>query len=146
MKSSLRKTRFSFRPLVGSGFGIAKFSYDPPSVIKPSARYIFFLHGKTVENHGPNGRHPCFGIYDYHGIVRSFTSCGFTVISEIRPKGTKLDKYARKIVRQIKALMADGIPPQHITVVGFSKGSVITLLVSAKLGTSVARTFICVHL
>ena len=133
MKSSLCKVNLSFRPLTVSGFGIAKFSYDLPSTINPSAKYLFFLHGKIVEMHGPNGIHPCFGIYDYHGIVKSFTNLGFTVISEIRPKGTNLDKYAGKIVRQIKTLLANSIPPEQITVVGFSKGSVITLLVSAKL-------------
>jgi len=110
-----------------------KFSYNLPSVINPSARYIFFLHGKFVERHGPNGRHPCFGIYDYHGIVESFRNRGFVVISEVRPKGTKLDKYARKIERQIKTLMSYGLSPEQITVVGFEKGSAITLLVSARL-------------
>lgn len=133
VKSSLYKTQFGFRPLVLSGFGAEKFSYDLPSVIKPSEKHIFFLHGKIVEKHGPNGIHPCFGIYDYHGIVKSFENRGFTVISEIRPKGTKLYKYAGKIVRQIKTLLVNGIPPEQITVVGFSKGSAITLLVSAKL-------------
>ena len=110
-----------------------KFSYNLPSVINPSARYIFFLHGKFVERHGPNGRHPCFGIYDYHGIVESFRNRGFVVISEVRPKGTKLDKYARKIERQIKTLMSYGLSPKQITVVGFEKGSAITLLASARL-------------
>jgi hypothetical protein len=110
-----------------------KFSYNLPSVINPSARYIFFLHGKFVEMHGPNGRHPCFGIYDYHGIVKSFRNRGFVVISEIRPEGTKLDKYARKIERQIKTLMSYGLSPKQITVVGFLKGSAITLLASARL-------------
>lgn len=110
-----------------------KFSYNLPSVINPSARYIFFLHGKFVERHGPNGRHPCFGIYDYHGIVESFRNRGFVVISEVRPEGTKLDKYARKIERQIKTLMSYGLSPKQITVVGFLKGSAITLLASVKL-------------
>lgn len=136
MKSSLYKVNHSVRPLTVSGIGAAKFSYNLPSAINPFANYIFFLHGKIVEEHGPNGIHPFFGIYDYHGIVKSFENRGFTVISEIRPKGTKLYKYAGKIVRQIKTLLANGIPPEQITVVGFSKGSAITLLVSANLKNS----------
>ena len=92
-----------------TGFGIAKLSYDLPSAINPSAKYIFFLHGKIVETYGPNGRHSSFGIYDYHGIVKSFENLGFKVISEVRPKGTKLNKYAGKILRQIKTLLAYGI-------------------------------------
>jgi len=118
---------------MGSGFYAEKFSYNLPSVINPSARYVFFLHGKIVEKRGPNGRHRCFGIYDYHGIVKSFRNQGFVVISEIRPEGTKLDKYAGKIERQIKTLLAYGLSPEQITVVGFSKGSAIALLVSTKL-------------
>ena len=116
-----------------SGFYTEKFSYNLPSAINPSARYVFFLHGKFVEKYGPNGRHPCFGIYDYHGIVNSFRNQGFVVISEVRPIGIKLDKYARKIVRQIKTLLTYGTSPKQIAVVGFSKGSAITLLVSAML-------------
>jgi predicted esterase len=121
------------RQLMGSEFCTEKFSYNLPSVINPSARYVFFLHGKLVEKRGPNGRHPCFGIYDYHGIVKSFRNREFVVISEVRPKGTKLDKYAKKIVSQIKTLLTYGISPKQITVVGFSKGSAIALLVSAML-------------
>jgi len=116
-----------------SGFYTEKFSYNLPSAINPSARYVFFLHGKFVEKYGPNGRHPCFGIYDYHGIVKSFRNQGFIVISEVRTGGTKLDKYAKKIVRQIETLLSYGLSPEQITVVGFSKGSAITLLVSAML-------------
>ena len=107
--------------------------YELPSTIIPSAKYIFFLHRKIVEEYGPNGMHPCFGIYDYHGIVNSFANCGFTVISEIRLQGTKLDKYAGKIARQVTTLLANGIPPEQITVAGFSKGATIALLVSSKL-------------
>jgi hypothetical protein len=116
-----------------SEFCTEKFSYDLPLVLNPSARYVFFLHGKFVERYGPNGRHPRFGIYDYHGIVKSFRNQGFIVISEVRPKGTKLDRYAKKIENKIKTLLTYGISPKQITVVGFSKGSAITLLVSALL-------------
>ena len=133
MKTSLPKVNHNFRSLKVSELGLSVFSYDLPSAISPSAKYIFFLHGKIAEKHGPNGIHPCFGIYDYHGIVKSFANCGFTVISEIRPQGTKLDKYAGKIARQIKTLLSNGIPPEQITVAGFSKGTTISLLVSSKL-------------
>ncbi len=55
------------------------------------------------------------------------------VISEVRPERTKLDKYAGKIERQIKILLSYGLSPEQITVVGFSKGSAIALLVSTRL-------------
>ena len=133
MKTSLPKVNHNFRSLKVSELAPAVFSYNLPSAISPSAKYIFFLHGKIVEKHGPNGIHPCFGVYEYHGIVKSFKNFGFNVISEIRPEGTKLDKYAKKVVRQIKTLLNNGIPPEQITVAGFSKGATIALLVSSKL-------------
>ena len=73
-----------------SGFGTTKFCYELPLAINPLAKYIFFLHGKIVEMYGPNGIHSCFGIYDYHGIVKSFAKHGFTVISEIRAEGNRV--------------------------------------------------------
>lgn len=118
---------------MSSKFGLTKTFYGLPSAISFSAKYFFFLHGKIAENYGSNGIHPCFGIYDYNGIVNAFAKCGFTVISEIRPQGTKLDKYSGKIERQVKILLANGIPPEQITVAGSSKGSTIALLVSSKL-------------
>lgn len=133
MESSVGKTSSGVRPLVLYGCGTERFFYDLPWALKPSAKYVFFVHGKTVESEGPNGVHPRFGIYDYYGIVKSFESSGVTVIGEIRPKGVKLDKYTGKILRQIKILLANSIPPEQITVVGFSKGNAITLLVSAAL-------------
>ena len=148
MKTSLPKVNDNFRSLMISELGPAVFSYDLPPAISPSEKYIFFLHGKIAEKHGPNGIHPCFGIYDYHGIVKSFTNLGFKVISEIRPEGTKLDKYAKKVARQIKTLLINGIPPEQITVAGFSKGATIALLVSSKLrnpGVNFVVMGVCGH-
>ena len=65
--------------------------------------------------------------------MKSFRKRGFIVISEVRNKGTKLDEYARKTVRQIETLLSYGISPEQITVAGFSKGSAITLLISTML-------------
>lgn len=48
--------------------------------------------------------------------------------------GTNPSRYAEKVARQVEALLAAGVPPEHITVTGFSKGGVITLFVSARLG------------
>jgi hypothetical protein len=133
---------------MSSKFGLTKTFYGLPSAISPSAKYIFFLHGKIAEKYGPNGIHPCFGIYDYNGIVNSFANCGFTVISEIRPQGTKLDKYAGKIDSQVNTLLANSIPPEQITVAGSSKGATIALLVSSKLknpGVNFVLMGLCGH-
>ena len=80
--------------------------------------------------------------------MNSFVNCGFTVISEIRAQGTKLDKYSGKIARQVKTLLANSIPPEQITVAGSSKGATIALLVSSKLknpGVSFVLMGLCGH-
>jgi len=98
-----------------------------------SPRYLYYLHGKIIEDLGPAGVSPRFGAYDYPGILRAFSAAGLTVVSEVRPKNTDPSVYADKIVGQISKQLAAGVPAQNITVVGASKGSVIAMLVSSRL-------------
>ena len=114
----------------------AKSSYKIPSNIDASAKYLFFMHGRIVEKLGPQGvhpKHPEWGPHDYYGILKSFEEKRFTVISEERPKGTKAIKYSKKVAGQVRALLEAGVPPENITVSGFSKGGVMTLIVSTLL-------------
>jgi hypothetical protein len=116
-----------------TGCAKAKSSYEIPPTVDPSVRYLFFLHGMIVEKSGPYGEHPQHGAYDYYGILKAFADLGFRVISEIRPMGTDPSRYADKVARQVETLLTAGVPPEYITVAGFSKGGVITLFVSARL-------------
>lgn len=102
-------------------------SYEMPTNIDPSARHLFFLHNYYVEKHGPNGA--C----KYHDILKAFEDNGFTVISEVRSGKIVPSEYAKKIVRQVKRLLDAGVPPEHITIAGHSKGGVITLCVASQL-------------
>ena len=113
-----------------------KFSYDLPATIDPSAAFLFFLHGMFSEIYGPDGTHPIYGPYDYHGIVKAFADHGFTVISEVRRRGTNPYKYAGKVARQIKKLLGNNVPAEQITVAGFSKGGFIALYTAEKLRNS----------
>ncbi len=103
-------------------------SYEIPSNIDPSARYLFFLHNYYVEKHGPNGA--C----KYHDILKAFADNGFTVISEVRSGKIVPSEYAKKIVRQVKRLLDAGVSPERITIAGHSKGGVITLCAASQLG------------
>ncbi|MFL6742253.1 MAG: alpha/beta hydrolase [Sphingomicrobium sp.] len=96
-------------------------------------RYVYYLHGKIVEDSGPRGVSPRFGRYDYSGIIAALRRGGLTVISEVRRRNTDPSAYADKVVAQIRRQVAQGVPPSHITVVGASKGSVIATLVSTRL-------------
>ena len=86
-----------------------------------------------MEDAGPRGISPRFGAYDYAGIVAALGRDGATVVSEARPAGTDARAYADKVVDEIRARLAAGVPPSHVTVIGASKGSVIATLVSTRL-------------
>ncbi len=95
--------------------------------------YLFYLHGRIVEDQGPEAVSSEFGPYRYMEIVGVFADSGFTVVSEVRAPNTDPLSYADSIVQQIERLVALGVPPDAITVVGASKGAVIAMLVATQL-------------
>ena len=104
--------------------------YEFPTSIDPASRYLFYLHGKIIEDVGLPAVSPVFGAYDYAGILRALEGHGFVVISEPRPRDTNPDAYARRLVEQVNALLKAGVPPRNISVVGASKGAYIAATVS----------------
>jgi len=102
-----------------------------PETIDPDARYLFYLHGAIIEREGIRPTHPKFGIYEYRKILEVFAGHGLVVISEARPAGTDGAVYAKKVADQVRALLAAGVLPKHITVVGFSKGGGIAITASS---------------
>ena len=111
---------------------LAQTTYEVPSKADPKARYLFYLHGRIVEQ----GRRPKseeYGFYEYDQILETLSKHGFVVISEQRPKGIDIEKYAAKVAEQVRKLIKDGVPPSQITVAGASQGSLIAMLVSTYL-------------
>jgi len=103
-----------------------------PKKVDTSARYLFYLHGRIVER----GRRPIseeYGAYEYDQILEAFAAKGFVVISEQRPVGTDVEKYAGKVAGQVRQLLKAGVPPRNITLVGASQGSFIAMLASTYL-------------
>lgn len=107
-------------------------TYDVPQKIDPKAHYLIYLHGRIVEE-DRRPKSPQFGFYEYDQILDAFRKRGFVVISEQRPKGTDIEKYAPKVVTEIENLLKAGVPPRNITVVGASQGSWIAMLASTQL-------------
>jgi anti-sigma factor RsiW len=85
-------------------------------------RFLFYLHGQIVEDQGPNAVSPKYGHYQYAAILAALSAGGYTVISEVRPQGTDVLTYARRLVVQVDSLKVAGVPSRHITIVGASKG------------------------
>ena len=104
--------------------------YGFPDSIDPDERYLFYLHGKIIEDQGLPAISPDFGEYEYGAILEQLRGHGFVVISEQRTKGTEGVGYARKIAGQISRLIDAGVLAQNISVVGASKGGVIAIYVS----------------
>jgi hypothetical protein len=105
---------------------------DVPATIDTNARYLFHMHGFIVELQGPNAQ-GYYGQYRYYWTLEALADRGFVVISEVRPR-TQVLTYATTVARQVAKLRAAGVPADHITVTGISKGGEITVLTTAAIG------------
>jgi hypothetical protein len=105
-------------------------TYGFPDSIDPSRQYLFYLHGKIIEDQGIPAISPDYGEYQYQEILETLSGYGFVVISEQRPKNADGMEYASKISEQVTALLEAGVPPKDITVVGASKGAGIAIFAS----------------
>lgn len=104
--------------------------YEFPDFIDPAKRYLFYLHGKIIEDQGVPAISPDYGEYEYEAILEKLSGYGFIVLSEQRSKNTAGAEYAIKIQEQVTALLAAGVPAKNITIVGASKGAGIAVFVS----------------
>jgi hypothetical protein len=59
-----------------------------PQRIDATSRYLFYLHGAILEGTNGHAVSQKFGVYEYEKILAAFVGEGFTVISEVRRKGT----------------------------------------------------------
>jgi hypothetical protein len=100
-------------------------------------RYLFYLHGRIIEDQGPDAVSPEYGRYEYKRILERLAFEGFTVISEERRPNTDPEMYANVIARQIHHLLDSGVPASNVSVIGASKGSVIAMLVSSRVPAAV---------
>jgi len=105
---------------------------DVPADLDPNARFLIYLHGTWPETSPVSEPHPRHGLFEYEDILEALADEDFVVISELRRNRTDPRSYARtRVVAQVAALVAGGVPAQQITVAGFSKGGFMSLLVSA---------------
>lgn len=102
-----------------------------PQNLETENDYIFFIHNKFLEENSDRTFSDKYNVtVDYNGILQSFKKDGFIVLSEKRIKNTDTKKFAKKIVSQIDSLIKTGVKPNHITIVGTSKGGYIAQYVS----------------
>lgn len=113
--------------------GFAVVLTAPPEPADASNRYVFYLHGSIVT--GSDGRPVSkeFGPYEFRSILKRFADDGFVVISEIRTNDQNPDAYAKRVANWISRMKKEGVPSDHISVIGASFGGVIAANVSALL-------------
>jgi len=102
-----------------------------PDEIPTEKRYVFYLHGRIIEEQGPRPTHPRWGLYDYPAVLDALAQDGIILIAEQRAKGSDPDEYAQKIRGQVQQLAEAGVDAGNITVVGFSAGGAIAMKTSS---------------
>ena len=91
---------------------------DIPANPEKTGKYIFYFHGSTEEDVGTTEKH--------EAAVSAIAEGSATVIAEVRGDTAPVE-YAAKVMRQVNALIAGGVPSKNIAVTGFSKGAIIAL-------------------
>jgi hypothetical protein len=109
-----------------------------PASPDPTARYLFYLHGRIIEVQGPEAVSPDFGRYEYRRLLETFAEHGFVVVAEVREDGAGA-AFVESTARQVRGLLDAGVPADHVAVVGFSKGGFLALGVAAAVATDDVR-------
>ena len=124
-----------FNPPYNMRLFIIFFIIFMPTNIITGQHYLFYLHGKIIEDQGVNAIDTIngYGAYQYEDILNAFRKANFTVLGEVRPKDTNPVEYAHKVVHQVDSLLQNGVKPNDITVVGASKGAIISMFISSYL-------------
>jgi hypothetical protein len=104
-----------------------------PDSIDAQQRYVIYLHGRIIEDEGTRPVSPVYGIYEYEETLDALAQAGLQVIAEVRPPNTDAEQYAILVADQVNTLLDAGVPAEHITVIGFSKGGGIAILTSSRL-------------
>lgn len=91
-----------------------------PQTIASDAQYLIYLPSQSSS-------------VDHDAIIQSLGERGFEVLT-LAHAGERKSDYARRVAGEIRALMARGIAPAAITVLGAGTGSPIGVLTSAATG------------
>lgn len=122
------KPRLAARTLL-----LAVATWSGTLVAQQPARHLIYLHARIMEDSGRQAVSPEFGPYRFNAILDSLRGAGFTVLAEQRPPSANSVQWAERVTRQVDSLIARGVAPSAITVMGFSKGGWIAILASARI-------------
>ena len=111
-----------------------------PTPAPTEMRHLIYLHGRIIQvEQSRRPVSPQFGPYELDRILDAFRARGFEVHSEVRPASATVSASADRVVEQVRGLLASGVRPEAITVVGASMGASIALRASARLQNPTVR-------
>lgn len=131
-----------------SSTGFAAQLYEQfPADIHPGERYVIFSHGFIAEGEDPKPVSPQFGVYDFPALKEAlFAGGGYNLIAVQRKKGLEFETHAKQLESWVHQLLQAGVKPSRITLVGFSRGALITSFAAGRLaseGINTALLAIC---
>jgi hypothetical protein len=125
----IRAFQFILVPIILIGcISTGQIKSEPPDVPNLKDKYLFWMHGLVLESRGPDSKRA----KNNEKIVEALASNGFFVITEHRD-AVVIPIYANKVANQVRELLDKGVPPQNITVSGYSKGALMAAAASADL-------------
>lgn len=132
LKETLIKTLlFSAIVLLCSANCVASNIYENfPSEINSNEKYVFYSHGFIVEGINPTPVNPRWGMYDFPTIKKELADDNYNLIAYHRLKDTDPRAFAKKLADNATTLINNGVKPENITFIGFSRGGAITILTS----------------
>lgn len=83
-----------------------------------------------------------WGLYDFPKIKQVLSDTAYHLVAHHRPKGTDPFVYATELSEQVRHLVEQGVNPEKIVIMGFSRGAFITGLTSDKLSDLAINTII----
>jgi len=113
-----------------------------PEQINKNEKYVFYSHGFIVEGENPTPINPRWGMYDFPRIKEVLSDDSYNLIAYHRPKDTDPIVFAKKLTENANTLIREGVKPENITFIGFSRGGAITALTSNYLASNKANFII----
>ncbi len=104
-----------------------------PDKVEPGEHYVFYSHGYIVEGDDTRPVHPKYGVYDFPAVLDALKHESYNLIAYHRAKNTEPFGYAKNLADDVRALMAKGVAPEQITLLGFSRGGALSVLAANEL-------------
>jgi predicted esterase len=110
--------------------------------INPDHHYVFYSHGYIVEGDNPKPISSRWGTYDFPAVKQALSDDDYQLIAYHRPAKTDPVIFAKKLAADVKKLIDKGVKPEHISLLGFSRGGAISILTSTELKMAKVNTII----